>query len=375
MVKNIILNSHPWETRAAVTDNGILTELYIERPKGLGVSGNIYKGKVERVLPGMEAAFVDIGLMKSAFLYVNDFYDDFYELEGLVGRGVVNGDDDRKEKIFGYNLVLSTSVQVQLKIELPVAATNIAGNAEEGSQIIHNKEQVHNYHQAGVRIDIADAKYDIIHNYEYIREKGSIPVIDYNRRNEDLSKTAMISRGYDQNGWPFAPCGLLCRPNGFDQKYQRLTFCCFNQCMKLKKAALQRLLEHYDMTHCPHVHNRTGFSRHMYAKEHPRLVNEIPRGSKRYNVIKRLRSASERANSTIKEDIKILEKPRIISGFRANILAQMAGITLLLKRAFAFIVKVTNRFIKSIQTDDPRIKEKLKPPFIPKSIRNIIQVE
>lgn len=284
-------------------------------------------------------------------------------------------DPNKKEKIFGYNLVLSTSVEVQLKIELPVAATNIAGNAEEGSQIIHNKEQVHNHHQAGVRIDIADAKYDIIHNYEYIREKGSIPVIDYNRRNEDLSKTAMLSRGYDQNGWPFAPCGLLCRPNGFDQKYQRLTFCCFKQCLKLNKAALQNLQERYDMTHCPHVHNRNGFSRHMYVKEHPRLVNEIPRGSKRYNVIKRLRSASERANSTIKEDIKILEKPRVIGGFRANILAQMAGITLLLKRAFAFIVKVTNRFIKAIQTDDPLIKEKIKPPFIPKSIRNIIQVE
>jgi len=284
-------------------------------------------------------------------------------------------DPNKKEKIFGYNLVLSTSVEVQLKVELPVAATNIAGNAEEGSQIIHNKEQVHNHHQAGVRIDIADAKYDIIHNYEYIREKGSVPIIDYNRRNEDLSKTAMLSRGYDQNGWPFAPCGLLCRPNGFDRKHQRLTFCCFNQCMKLKETALKNLLERYDMTHCPHVHNRNGFSRHMYVKEHPRLVNEIPRGSKRYNVIKRLRSASERANSTIKEDIKILEKPRVIAGFRANILAQMAGITLLLKRAFAFIVKVTNRFIKYIQTDDPLIKEKLKPPFIPKSIRNIIQLE
>lgn len=113
----------------------------------------------------------------------------------------------------------------------------------------------------------------------------------------------------------------------------------------------------------------------MYVKEHPRLVNEIPRGSKRYNLIRRLRSASERANSTIKEDIKILEKPRVIGGFRANILAQMAGITLLLKRAFAFIVKVTSRFRKAIQTDDPRIKQNLKPPFIPKSIRNIIQVE
>jgi hypothetical protein len=76
---------------------------------------------------------------------------------------------DKKEKIFGYNLVLSTSVELQLKLELPVAATNIAGNAEEGSQIIVNNEQLHHHHKADVKIDIADAKYDIIKNYQYIR--------------------------------------------------------------------------------------------------------------------------------------------------------------------------------------------------------------
>ena len=130
---------------------------------------------------------------------------------------------DKKEKIFGYNLVLSTSVELQLKLELPVAATNIAGNAEEGSQIIVNNEQLHHHHKADVKIDIADAKYDIIKNYQYIREKGSIPIIDYNRRNENLSKTAILNRGYDINGWPFAPCGLLTRPNGFDQTHRRVS--------------------------------------------------------------------------------------------------------------------------------------------------------
>lgn len=282
---------------------------------------------------------------------------------------------NKKEKIFGYNLVLSTSVEMQLKIELPVAVTNIAGNAEEGSQIIQNKEQVHSHHQADVKIDIADAKYDIINNYNYIREKGSIPIIDYNRRRENLSKTALLNRGYDQNGWPFAPCGLLARPNGFDQKHQRLTFCCFKQCLKLRQKALQDLQGRYDISQCPHIHNRNGFSKHMSVNEHPRLINEIPRGSKRYNTIKKMRSASERANSTIKEDIKILEKPRIIDGFRANILGQISGITLLLKRAFSFIVKVTNRIRKSLKSNNPRFKEKLIPPSIPKSIRNIIQLE
>jgi hypothetical protein len=121
---------------------------------------------------------------------------------------------DKKEKIFGYNLVLSTSVELQLKLEMPVAATNIAGNAEEGSQIIENKEQLHSHHEAGVKIDIADAKYDIIKNYHYIREKGSIPIIDYNRRNEDLSL-----RGVGSTSWrPKRP--FLINDNGMCSKWR-----------------------------------------------------------------------------------------------------------------------------------------------------------
>ena len=282
---------------------------------------------------------------------------------------------DKKQKIFGYNLVLSTSVELHLKIELPVAVTNIAGNAEEGSQIITNKEQIHNHHQCQVKIDIADAKYDIINNYTYIRGRGSIPIIDYNPRNENLSKQALLNRGYDQKGWPFAPCGLLTRPNGFDQKHQRLTFCCFKQCLKLRHKALEDLLSRYDIATCPHIHNHTGYAKHMYVKEHPRLINEIPRGSKRYNSFKKMRPASERSNSTMKEDIKILDKPRVLKGPRANILAQMAAIALLLKRALSFIVRITTRFRKLLHTNDPAIKKKLKPPSIPKSILNIIQLE
>ena len=129
---------------------------------------------------------------------------------------------------------------------------------------------------------------------------------------------------------------------------------------------MENLQASYNISQCPHIHNRTGFTKHMSIKQYPRLINEIPRGTKRYNTIKKLRSAAERANSTIKEDIKILEKPRVLKRFRANILGQMAGIALLLKRAFSFIVKITNQFAKSI---------KRRPPPIPKSIQNIIQLE
>lgn len=160
-------------------------------------------------------------------------------------------------------------MELYLKIELPLAVTNISGNAEEGSQIIQNKEQLYNHHHCQVKIDIADAKYDITANYDYIRGKGSVPIIDYNPRNEKLSKQALINRGYDHNGWPFAPCGLLCRPNSFDQRHQRLTFCCFKQCLKLRPTALKNLQSHYDLAKCPHIQNQTGFTKHMYVKEHP----------------------------------------------------------------------------------------------------------
>jgi len=64
----------------------------------------------------------------------------------------------------------------------------------------------------------------------------------------------------------------------------------------------------------------------MYVEERPRLINEIPRGSKRYNTFKKMQPASERSNSTMKEDLKILDKPRVLNATEANILAQMAAI-------------------------------------------------
>jgi len=70
MTKELIANVEPYETRVAVLDEGALINLFIER--GDPLAGNIYKGRVANVLPGMEAAFVDIGLERNAFLHVGD---------------------------------------------------------------------------------------------------------------------------------------------------------------------------------------------------------------------------------------------------------------------------------------------------------------
>jgi len=71
--KRIVVNAGVTETRLAVQDGNLLTELYIERADRRSIVGNIYKGVVTNVLPGMQAAFVDIGLAKDAFLYAGDY--------------------------------------------------------------------------------------------------------------------------------------------------------------------------------------------------------------------------------------------------------------------------------------------------------------
>ncbi len=70
--KEVLINVTPQETRVAILENGMLHELYIERSRNRGLVGNVYKGRVARVLPGMEAAFIDIGLERAAFLHVSD---------------------------------------------------------------------------------------------------------------------------------------------------------------------------------------------------------------------------------------------------------------------------------------------------------------
>ncbi len=72
MGKQLLINAAPWETRVALLEDTTLAEVHLERRSGRGIAGNIYKGKVLRVLPGMQAAFVDIGLDKAAFLHASD---------------------------------------------------------------------------------------------------------------------------------------------------------------------------------------------------------------------------------------------------------------------------------------------------------------
>lgn len=83
MAAELIINADFYETRVALVENGQVTELYIERASDEGIAGNIFKGRVVRVLPGMQAAFVDIGLEKAAFLYVSDVHHPLMEMDQI----------------------------------------------------------------------------------------------------------------------------------------------------------------------------------------------------------------------------------------------------------------------------------------------------
>ncbi len=84
MRKELIISTIPQETRVAVLEDDELVEFLIERHRAQGIARNIYKGRVTKVLPGMQSAFVDIGLERDAFLYVSDFLEDMDEYDRIV---------------------------------------------------------------------------------------------------------------------------------------------------------------------------------------------------------------------------------------------------------------------------------------------------
>ena len=91
MNKEMIISTNGHETRVAILEDDLLAEVFIERERNRGVVGNVYKGRVSKVLPGMQSAFVDIGLERDGFLYVSDVVNTMEEFERL------SGDDDDEE--------------------------------------------------------------------------------------------------------------------------------------------------------------------------------------------------------------------------------------------------------------------------------------
>src|SRR5438552_3479293 len=84
MSKELVISANRHETRVAIVEDDQVVEVYHQRENEYSLAGSIHKGRVTRVLPGMQSAFVDIGLDRDAFLYVSDFFEDNEEYDKIV---------------------------------------------------------------------------------------------------------------------------------------------------------------------------------------------------------------------------------------------------------------------------------------------------
>src|ERR1700688_3581280 len=93
MTKEMIISSNGHETMVAILEDDLVAEVFVERERQRGVVGNVYKGRVSKVLPGMQSSLIDIGLERDGFLYVADVIDTLEEFEKLE-----SSDDDDEPK-------------------------------------------------------------------------------------------------------------------------------------------------------------------------------------------------------------------------------------------------------------------------------------
>ena len=105
MSKELVISSNGHETKLAILEDDRLVEIYLERRANHAIAGSIYKGRVSRVLPGMQSAFVKLGLTRDAFLYVSDVLDQTADIEdgddpeivGPTGAKPAEADDSQGE--------------------------------------------------------------------------------------------------------------------------------------------------------------------------------------------------------------------------------------------------------------------------------------
>src|SRR4249920_4175944 len=90
MTKEMIVSSNSHETVVAILEEDLVAEVFVERERSRGVVGNVYKGRVSKVLPGMQSSFIDLGLERDGFLYVAEVIDTLVEFDKLAG----DDDDD-----------------------------------------------------------------------------------------------------------------------------------------------------------------------------------------------------------------------------------------------------------------------------------------
>jgi len=140
------------------------------------------------------------------------------DLDARIGYRRDKENSNKTESIFGYKAVIITSLEMELGEEIPIAVITGPGNLDESKAFVNLNENLKSYVEFDTDFHLLDGGYDKNYIYSYIREEESIPIIDYNKRGENQEEKNLVSRGFNKNGYPYAPCGRECIPNGYDSK-------------------------------------------------------------------------------------------------------------------------------------------------------------
>lgn len=250
------------------------------------------------------------------------------DLEAKVGYHIDTKDPSKTEPVFGYLHQKTTAIHRELGLELPLGNATYPANAKEGTHFIAHRAALAMPVLPG-QVQLGDAAYDVSANYQWIGDRGGIAVFAYNRRNEDLSPETLVERGYDHNGTPYAPCGRLCRSNGYDYQANSRQYVCGRPCPPQEQQS------------CPHASGVLGYSHRMTFTDYPRLIGPIQRGTPAWQRLYGARTASERTNGYDQEVIAHGRPPRLrgLKAFRfAGAIRTLAQ---LLRRALNFVLDVT----------------------------------
>ena len=250
------------------------------------------------------------------------------DLEAKVGYHVDNKNPAKKEAVFGYVHLKTTDLNRDLGLALPLGNSTSPADAHEGTKFIEHRAALAVPVLPG-QVHLGDAAYDVTANYRWLREQGGIAVFAYNPRNEHLDAASLVNRGSDAYGTPYAPCGRLCRSNGYDYQAQSRQYVCGRSCPP------------EEQQHCPHRYGVLGYSHRMTFKDHPRLIGPIQRGTKAWQRLYGARSASERTNSYDQEVIANAH-PLRMRGLKAfRFAGAIRTLAQLLRRALNFVLDVT----------------------------------
>jgi hypothetical protein len=257
------------------------------------------------------------------------------DLEAKVGYHMDTKDPSKKERVFGYLHQKTTAINRALGLELPLGDSTYPADANEGTHFIDHRAALAMPVLPG-QVQLGDAAYDVTANYQWIRGRDGIPVFDYNPRNEHLDPESLVQRGYDQHGTPYAPCGRLCRSNGYDYQADSRQYVCGLPCPP------------EEQQHCPHRYSVLGYSHRMTFKDHPRLIGPILRGTLVWQRLYGTRTASERTNSYDQEVIAN-GRPLRMRGLKAfRFAGAIRTLAQLLRRALHFVLDVTSTLGKSL---------------------------